>query len=266
VRPDRRLPVAAQLLWQRSSDVRGVLSRVDPQPTIQSEQALVDNWEAYYALVVEPIVLLPANRSRLDQWVRVAQLPYDANDYINTVKVSVRDVLRYSVVNLKDAAATLGGFPFDNTRLWYTGSNNDFLLNIFVPRVSAAPQALAATRTLYATTGILQRPLVTLHTLRDQQVPYWHEVLYDLKTLASGSLFTRHLNIPIDRFEHCNFTPDELLSAFAVMLFYDNVLQSVSGTGALQTSAQPGAFEATMSALAVPTTRAGGGLRFNLRR
>jgi len=98
-----------------------------------------------------------------------------------------------------------------------TGSNNDFLLNIFVPRVSAAPQALAATRTLYATTGILQRPLVTLHTLRDQQVPYWHEVLYDLKTLASGSLFTRHLNIPIDRFEHYNFTPDELLSAFAVM-------------------------------------------------
>ena len=56
-------------------------------------------------------------------------------------------------------------------------------------------------------------------------MPYVHEQLYDLKTLFSGSLFTRHLNIPIDRFEHCNFTKEEALFSFAVMLLYDGVLE-----------------------------------------
>ena len=40
--------------------------------------------------------------------MNVAHLPYDAGNYLETVEVSVHDVLRYSVVNLKDAAATLG--------------------------------------------------------------------------------------------------------------------------------------------------------------
>ena len=80
----------------------------------------------------------------------------------------------------------------------------------------------------YNTTGVLTRPLITLHTLRDQQVPYFHEQLYDLKTLFSGSLFTRHLNIPIDRFEHCNFTKEEALFSFAVMLLYDGILGEVA--------------------------------------
>jgi hypothetical protein len=52
-------------------------------------------------------------------------------------------------------------------------------------------------------------------------VPYAHELLYALKTLASGSLFTRHLNIPVDRFGHCNLTQKEALLAFATMLLYD---------------------------------------------
>ena len=64
----------------------------------------------------KPVVFDPANRHQLDQWVAVAHLPYDADNYLATVAVSVQDVLRYSVVNLKDAGATLGGFPFDNTR------------------------------------------------------------------------------------------------------------------------------------------------------
>jgi len=237
-----------------------------PGQPFNPEQALVDNWEAYYSQIVEPILLLPSNRSRLDQWVRAARLPYDASDYINTVKVSAHDVLRYTVVDLKDGGVTLGGFPFDNSRRWYTGSDNDLVLNALVPRAAASPTALNAMLTDYTTTGVLQRPLVTLHTLRDQQVPYWHEPLYSLKTLASGSFLTRHFNIPIDRFEHCNFTQDEVLAAFAVMLFYDNVLQSVSGTASFLTAEQVKAFEARASAIGLSTTRAGAALRFNLKQ
>jgi len=194
-----------------------------PQPGV------VADWSNYYETTVKPVVFAPANRSRLDQWVKVAHLPFDANDYLNTVQVSVQDVLRYSVVNLGDAATTFGGFPFDNATRVYTGSASDFFLNLLVPRAAASPAALATMRTQYHTTGVLQRPLITLHTLRDQQVPFVHEQLYALKTFSSGALLARHLPIAIDRFEHCNFTSSEVLATFAIMLLYDGAIPDVAG-------------------------------------
>ena len=148
----------------------------------------------------------------------------------------------------------------------YTGSSNDILLNLTVPRRAASPAALAEMLSpAYSTTGVLQRPLVTLHTLRDQQIPYWQEQLYALKTFASGSYLTRHLNIPIDRFEHCNFTTDEVLASFAIMLFYDGLVTEVSGTGSLLTPAQLAAFEARTRAVGLPTQRAGSALKLTLK-
>jgi pimeloyl-ACP methyl ester carboxylesterase len=201
---------------------------VIPGDPFNPPQALVDVWSQYYELVVKPIALHPANRARLDQWAAVARLPFDAANYLPTIELSMKDALRYSVVNLNDAAATLGGFPFDNTTRSYTGSSNNTLLNQVVPRIGASPAAITEMATHYNTTGVLERPLITLHTRRDQQVPYWHEQLYQLKTLASGALFTRHLNLAVDRYEHCNFTPEEVLFSFAVMLAYDGSLPQVS--------------------------------------
>jgi poly(3-hydroxybutyrate) depolymerase len=192
-----------------------------PGDPFAPDPGLVAIWNDYYDLTVKPVVLHPSNRSRLNQWVKVAKLPFDASNYLPTVEQSVRDVLRYGVINLSDGAATLGGFPFGNTSRWYSGSSNDLLLNLLVPRRSAEPAALAEMAAFYETSGVLQRPLITLHTRRDQQVPYVHEDLYALKTLASGAFLKRHLNIPVDRYEHCNFTLEEALSAFAAMLLYD---------------------------------------------
>jgi pimeloyl-ACP methyl ester carboxylesterase len=236
-----------------------------PSPPFAPDPALVAAWDSYYEVVVKPAILSPGNRARLNQWVRVAQLPHDADNYLATVEVAAADVLRYAVVNLNDAAATLGGFPYDNQRRWFSGSDNDFLLNLFVPRVSADPAALAAMRTAYETTGVLQRPLVTLHTLRDQQVPYWHEVLYSLKTWASGSLLTRHFNVTIDRFEHCNFTPEEALVAFLIMLVYDGVVQEVTGTAPQLSAAELARFERLAQLAGVPYRRDGGALRLTLK-
>ena len=200
-----------------------------PGDPFHPPQALIDVWEQYYELVVKPIALHPANRARLDQWAAVARLPYDAANYLTTIEVSMKDALRYSVVNINDAAATLGGFPFDNMTRSYTGSSNNAGLNQVVPRIAADAAALTEMASArYTTTGVLVRPLITLHTRRDQQVPYWHEQLYQLKTLASGALFTRHLNLAIDRFEHCNFTAEEVLFSFAVMLAYDGSLPQVA--------------------------------------
>jgi pimeloyl-ACP methyl ester carboxylesterase len=226
---------------------------------------LVSQWGSYYSSFVEPVILDPINRPQLDQWVRVARLPYDSSDYLGTVAVSAQDVLRYAVVNLADAAQTLGGFPFGNQARWYTGSDNDLLLNLSVPRVSADAAAIAAMNTDYATTGVLEQPLVTMHTRLDQQVPYFHEQLYLLKTIASGAFLTRHLNIPIDRFEHCNFTAGEALFAFAIMLFYDGILVEVSGIDAYLDPAQRASFERLARAAGLPYRRAGPALAFELK-
>jgi pimeloyl-ACP methyl ester carboxylesterase len=237
-----------------------------PGDPFHPSAALVANWVAYYDAVVEPVVFNPANRTALDQWARVAHLPFDANDYVESLRVSVRDMLRYGVVNLNDGAATLGGFPFDNMTRVYSGSNNDAYLNANVPRLAADPAALAAMNSDYRTTGILTNPLITLHTTKDQQVPYVHEQLYALKTLASGALVTRHLPIKIDRFEHCNFTPGELLVSFAIMLQYDNMLEQVTGTRSFLSPQELATFESNARALGVPTRRDGARLAFKLKK
>jgi pimeloyl-ACP methyl ester carboxylesterase len=207
---------------------------VIPGAPFSPSPVLTANWQAYYDIVVAPIVFHPANRSRLDQWVRVARLPFDDTDYLNTVAVSAADVLRYSVVNLADAATTIGGFPFDNSTRRYTGSANDTLLNLLVPRIAADPVALNVMQAQYQTSGVLERPLVTLHTLRDQQVTYFHEQLYALKTLASGAFGSRHISFAVDRFEHCNFTAQEVIGSFIVMLGRDAATPAANSNGGQQ--------------------------------
>ncbi len=231
----------------------------DPAPL------LVENWSAYYEEVVRPVVIHPSNRDRLDQLVVVAKLPFDPDNYLETAEQSVRDVLRYSVVNLKDASETLGGFPFDNRNRIYRGSDNDLRLNLLVPRVDADPEAITEMETFYNTSGILQQQLVTMHTRLDQQVPYLHEPFYILKTIASGSFIVRHANVPIDRYGHCNFTPGELVFSFALMLVYDGNLVELSGVGSLLKGDDLESFQQRAAANSVPYRLEGERLGVELR-
>jgi hypothetical protein len=217
--------------------------RLIPGDPFKPSDYLVVNWQTYYESYVKPVVFSPGKRSKLDQWVNVAKLPFDQNNKYVSLELTVRDVLRYSVVNINDAAETLKGFPFDNRRTWYRGSNNDFFLNLLVPRISADPDAIAEMKAKYNTSGRLDRPLVTMHTLYDQQVPYLHEFLYNLKTLVNGSLLTEHINIPINRFGHCNFAPEEALLGFGLMLLYAGELDSLEGVGTLLQGDQLNSFE-----------------------
>lgn len=190
----------------------------NPSPTLAA------NWYGFYQTNVKGVVMSAANRARLNQWVAVASLPYDGANYEASVEQSVYDVLRYSVVNLTDAASTLGGFPFDNVGRWYSGSNDDIALNSGVLRKSADQAAITEMTTRYDTSGSLQRPLVTMHTTADQQVPYLQNQIYTFKTLFAGSLLTRHFPFAIPRYEHCNFTAEELIVGFIVMLILDGSL------------------------------------------
>src|SRR5262249_56662049 len=108
------------------------------------------------------------------------------------------------------------GQAFDNHARLYFGSNNDFLLNLFVKRYTAdatSNQKLPA----YNTTGILSVPLLTLHTTRDPQVPYSQSLAYNFKILVHGS-WSRTANIPVDRFGHCAFNIGDVLWSFLVLL------------------------------------------------
>jgi hypothetical protein len=168
--------------------------------------------------VVKPVVFDPVNQDKLNQWVSVAKLPFDAADYLNTVAISVQDVLRYSVVNSADATATLGGFPYNNSNRVYTGTANDNLFNLLVQRFTADPAAIQEMQNNYSTSGQLDIPLVTMHTTRDQQVPYLHQQIYTLRTLASGDLGSNHIPIKVDRYEHCNFNLQEVIISLFLML------------------------------------------------
>ncbi|MGD9373981.1 MAG: hypothetical protein PVF14_21310 [Desulfobacterales bacterium] len=175
-------------------------------------------WDEYFEDEILPLFI--AHPLKAKQWFKVAKLPYDPSDYITTVVNSAKDVLRYSVINLPDAVEVLGGQPFDNRWKWYSGSYNDFRLNLKVKRFRADSDAVDEMRDHYNTSGKLEIPLITMHTKRDQQVPYWHEIFYNLKTISKGSFLTDHFNIPIDRYGHCDFTLEEALGGFAMMLLY----------------------------------------------
>ena len=240
---------------------------VIPGPPFDPQPLLVQVWSQYYDVNVKPLVMHPANRARLDDWVRVAKLPYDPADYLGTVETSVRDVLRYSVVNLKDAAQVLGGMPFDNMSRFYTGSSNDLLLNISVPRVAAAAAALAAMNgNGYRTTGQLHRPLITMHTTLDQQVPYLHQILYSLKTIGTGDFISRHFPLEVQRYEHCNFQTDEVILAFILMLFFDDVVEEVSGLAATLEPAQLERITGRLRAAGVPYRTDGPKLKIKLKK
>jgi pimeloyl-ACP methyl ester carboxylesterase len=204
-----------------------------PGDPLDPPDDLVDNWETFYATVVEPEVFAPSNAATLMEYAAVAKLPFDPADPIESLKISVRDMLRYGVVNFRDAGETLGGFPFGNRWRWYTGSSDDAALNAAVARARADPAALAEMRKHYTTSGRLEVPLITVHTTLDQQVPFWHETLYAVKTLLSGALFKRHLPIVVNRFEHCNFTAADVLVSFGAMLLYSGDLGLLSGVGSV---------------------------------
>jgi len=191
------------------------------------------DWDAYFEDEIIP--LFQRHPLKAKQWFKVAKLPYDPENYLATVVNSAKDVLRYSIVNLLNAVDVLGGQPFDNRWKWYTGSFNDFRLNLRVKRLTPHPDAINEMKTNYNTSGSLDIPLITMHTTRDQQVPYWHETLYNLKTIAGGSFLTDHVNIPIDRYGHCNFTLEEALGGFALMLLYAGDWEMLS---ALETFSQ----------------------------
>jgi hypothetical protein len=136
-------------------------------------------------------------------------VPWDASTAVTTAQT----LLRYSIVGTNDLIALSGEMPYNNIGRKYTGSWNDWRLNRKVERVEGDPAYLID---YYHTTGKLEIPLVTLHTLLDGAVPFRHEVYYLDKVASKGR--SRYLTVlPVTGYGHCAFEPYQVLGAFALL-------------------------------------------------
>ncbi len=184
-----------------------------PPSAIDIPADLMTNWAAKAA---EAAAKLQANPLKTAQLVSTGDIPVGLNPA--NAGDAILSALWYNVFATNDAKATLGGNPFDNQRRWYSGSLNDWLLNLRVARFSAAAAAVAE-MAKYQTTGRLGRPLVTLHTAWDPVVPAWQESAYARKVAAAGRshLLVRY---PVPRYGHCAFNEGEVLVAFLTMVLH----------------------------------------------
>lgn len=146
--------------------------------------------------------------------LKTAKAAHDPRDFA-TVVTTTLNVLNYNILGATDLQLKLGGSPYDNRLRWYAGSTNDLQLNLRVRRYSADPLAVLALKP-YETTGQLRVPMVTLHTIADESVPFAHEGLYLLKARPSGR--GRFLPLPVLRYGHCAFTVNELLTGLGLLV------------------------------------------------
>jgi hypothetical protein len=175
-----------------------------------------DKWDNVYDPAIR--AALAANPHAAEQLIRVTGAAVDPADPTSVGETAVR-ILWYSMFATNDARIKLGGNPFGNRWRWYHGSDNDWRLNSRwwgVARYSAHPAARAAMNA-YETSGRLKTPAVTIHTIGDPVVPYWHEPLYNLKTLFAGRRL-RLTSIPSSAYGHCEFALSEVLAGFSILV------------------------------------------------
>lgn len=172
------------------------------------------SWDKYTQSIGFALQSSPDNTAQL---FNVTHAALDVADPANSALSTSLQTLFYSIWETPDTIATAGGNPYGNRITRYRGSADDRLLNHNVERVTADAAAVKYMLRYYQTTGYLQRPLVTLHTTQDPQVPFNHELIYYNLVLSKGRL--GYLTIlPVFRYGHCNFTPGEALGAFGLLL------------------------------------------------
>jgi pimeloyl-ACP methyl ester carboxylesterase len=173
-------------------------------------------WDTWY--VPRIALALQADPAATQQLLKVMRIQVDPGDPVESIGEAVVRNLWYNVFATYDARVKLDGQPFDNRWRFYTGSSNDFLLNLKVKRYRADYLARLKIAADYETSGRLDAPVVTMHTTGDPIVPYWHELYYRWKTFRSGS-GAMHCNLPVFAYGHCEFTADEAVTAFSLLAY-----------------------------------------------
>ena len=166
------------------------------------------------ALVNSIIGALVANPPAAVALASVDQVELPWTNFSELVNSTVR-ALGYNVRGTNDLLARTGGHsPFDNTRTWYTGLGAfDATLNVGVGRFAGDDVGFKFLKSFYQPVGSLKRPVLTLHTTLDPDVPFVHEkALADIVAAAKTSKWLAQQSYA--RYGHCNFSPTEAASAF----------------------------------------------------
>lgn len=184
---------------------------VIPGTAIDIPFYVVQDWATKY--LPRALAALQANPARALELMRTSGAAFDPSNAVVTIGLTAAHLLTYNIVSTTDAAVKLGGNPYGNQFKLYLGSSNDLRLNLRVERFAASAAAVAEMKK-YETTGNLTRRLVTLHTTADDLVPFVHEPLYLAKVFLTGH--SGLVPLPVNRYGHCNFNANELLTAFAL--------------------------------------------------
>ena len=106
-----------------------------------------------------------------------------------------------------------GGNPFDNRQTIYDGFGDDLSLNRTIQRVTADPRARDYLRQYHTPTGLVARPVLSLHTIHDPLIPGRYISDYAATTRLTGrqDLFTAKFTAGRG---HCSFTPQQMDKGF----------------------------------------------------
>jgi pimeloyl-ACP methyl ester carboxylesterase len=184
-----------------------------PNPALQDMSLWIEGGMVYSAL--EQII--EHYPDKVHKLISVSKAVSDT-EHLLTTMISL---LWYHIFTIEDSENKLGGFAYDNTDTWYYGTGRffeDWILNRKIQRISGDPVAMQAVRDHYETTGYLKVPLVMMHTTGDPIQSFWlQQPIYRLKVISTGKwpLFSA---IPINRYGHCAFEPQEMLLGFVALV------------------------------------------------
>jgi pimeloyl-ACP methyl ester carboxylesterase len=161
--------------------------------------------------IVQAIMADPAPARELAR-TNFYNLPEDLPEPVLIQYIIESVMILPSIVN--DTIASLGGSPFDNAQVVYSGSADDAALNAGVARFSAEPHDEHFLRVWSNPSGDLgQTPYLVLHSPLDGTIPDWYfnERFQELVDSAGSSDYL--LRRTSRSLFHCNFPMDELLGA-----------------------------------------------------
>ena len=177
-----------------------------------------ENAYLLWPTVYEPriIAALTNDPQSAAQLFRVTGAAVDPKDPSTTIDTALA-VLSYNIFGTNDTIATTGGIPYDNRLRIYFGSTNDAALNRGVERIKGDARAELYAFRFYQSTGELHQPLVTLHNTLDPAVPFRHELTYSALTALQRRLRFSSV-LPVPTYGHCEFTTEQILGAFSLMV------------------------------------------------
>jgi len=191
-------------------DFRATYDQVFPEVMPGTAIHIPDVSEAAWEVSADQIAeTAQANPLRTTLLLHKTGAPFDPTQPATKQK-TVMDILEYNFFATNEGREELHGGAVD----FSTSQGNPYGRFGY----QADPDAQAKIEAAYTTQGRLSRPLVTMHTMLDPVVPYWHEELYRQKVANAGK--SRLLTtISILRYGHCAFTPGEALFAFGLMVY-----------------------------------------------